>query len=260
VWKKLSGNPGIVLLGLACITALAWVYLLAGTAGTGGMHQMGTAGDDMMTMMRPAWTVGYAALAFELWAVMMIAMMVPTSAHVILEVAGRGGDRPPAASGALVATFFTVGYLLVWIGFGFAATLLQWALDSAHLLSSTMAIRGIAIAAMSIMAVGIYQLTPLKQTALRSCQTAWSPYEEVRGQNARATIPEGARYGVSCLGCCAPLMCLLFVGGPMNVLWMAVITLWMLAEKALPGGSRIARLTGAGLLGWGAVSMAIAIR
>jgi predicted metal-binding membrane protein len=256
----MSGNPGIVLLGLACITALAWVYLLAGAGGSGGMNGMGTAGDDMMTMMRQAWTAGYAALAFELWVVMMIAMMVPTSAHVILQVAGRGADKPPAASGVLVATFFTAGYLLVWVGFGFAATLLQWALDSAHLLSSTMAIRGTTVAAMSIMSVGIYQLTPLKQTALRSCQTARSRYLEVRGQNARATIPEGVRYGVSCLGCCAPLMCLLFVGGLMNVLWMAVITLWMLAEKALPGGSRIARLTGAGLLGWGAVSMAIAIR
>jgi predicted metal-binding membrane protein len=58
---------------------------------------------------------------------------------------------------------------MVWIGFSFAATLLQWALDSAHLLSETMAIRSRVVAGVLVILVGLYQLTPLKQTFLRRC-------------------------------------------------------------------------------------------
>jgi len=45
----------------------------------------------------------------------------------------------------------------------------------------------------------------------------------------------------------------------MNTLWMAVVALWVLAEKALPWGSCTARLTGAVLVAWGSVSLAIAV-
>jgi predicted metal-binding membrane protein len=44
------------------------------------------------------------------------------------------------------------------------------------------------------------------------------------------------RYGVFCLGCCWTLIGLLFVVGLMNALWMALIALWVTAEKILPWG------------------------
>jgi predicted metal-binding membrane protein len=58
----------------------------------------------------------------------------------------------------------------------------------------------------------------------------------------------------------AAAMCLLFVGGIMNVLWMAVITLWMLAERTLPWGASLARATAVGLIVWGTVATAMAVR
>jgi predicted metal-binding membrane protein len=39
-------------------------------------------------------------------------------------------------------------------------------------------------------------------------------------------------------------MALLFVGGVMNVLWIAAIAIVVLAEKLLPGGPWLARLAG----------------
>jgi predicted metal-binding membrane protein len=54
-------------------------------------------------------------------------------------------------------------------------------------------------------------------------------------------------------------MCLVFVGGVMDILWLAAISLWVLAEKTLPWGGAIARLAGAGLIAWGSVSLALAL-
>jgi predicted metal-binding membrane protein len=54
-------------------------------------------------------------------------------------------------------------------------------------------------------------------------------------------------------------MCLLFVVGVMNIFWIAAITLLVLAEKTLPWGLRIARVTAVGLIGWGSVALAAAV-
>jgi predicted metal-binding membrane protein len=54
-------------------------------------------------------------------------------------------------------------------------------------------------------------------------------------------------------------MCLLFVVGVMNMFWIAVIAVWVLAEKTLPWGVRLARITAVGLIGWGSVALAIGV-
>jgi len=52
-------------------------------------------------------------------------------------------------------------------------------------------------------------------------------------------------------------MCLLFAGGLLNALWMVLIAVWVLAERTLSWGSRIARLTAAGLISWGSIALAL---
>ncbi|HVF37439.1 MAG TPA: DUF2182 domain-containing protein, partial [Sphingomicrobium sp.] len=59
-----------------------------------------------------------------------------------------------------------------------------------------------------------------------------------------------------CVGCCWLLMALLFVGGVMNLLWVAALTLLVAAEKLLPKGEWIARIAGVALIGWGLVLLA----
>ena len=48
-------------------------------------------------------------------------------------------------------------------------------------------------------------------------------------------------------------MALLFIGGLMNVLWIAAIALLVLIEKTLPWGNRASWLIGAILGVWGVV-------
>ena len=58
----------------------------------------------------------------------------------------------------------------------------------------------------------------------------------------------GLNHGVYCMGCCWILMLLLFVAGVMNLLWIALITVFVLAEKALPRGDIVARVAGVVLM------------
>ena len=227
------------LIAIACVAALAWEWLLVG-AGV-GMEEMDMGGGSMMPM-RPEWSWSYAALMLAMWVVMMVAMMLPGAA--------------PAMLGGVAAIPFAAGYLAIWSGFGLAATLAQFALDRWDLISDAMAVRGDAAPAVLILAAGVYQLTPWKRSCLRRCAPAAG---RDRHLGARESARLGLRYGVSCLGCCWALMALLFVAGVMNLLWAAAIALWVGAEKLLPGGGRIARLAGAGLIAWGSVHLALAV-
>jgi predicted metal-binding membrane protein len=47
-------------------------------------------------------------------------------------------------------------------------------------------------------------------------------------------------------------MALLFVGGVMNLAWIAALTLLVLAEKLVPGGRWVAHGAGVAMLAWGA--------
>jgi len=126
-----GGDAGKVLFGLVCVVAIAWIYLLAGVGVE--MEQMGMGGGKMM-LMSPTWRPSYAALVFAMWAIMMVAMMLPSAAPAILKAVSLAHKRPEGVGGISTALFFAAGYLIVWTGFNFAATLLQWAPDSAHLL------------------------------------------------------------------------------------------------------------------------------
>ena len=54
----------------------------------------------------------------------------------------------------------------------------------------------------------------------------------------------GLRHGLYCIGCCWALMLLLFVGGIMNLFWIAALAILVLLEKVIPSGRIIARLAG----------------
>jgi hypothetical protein len=147
-----------VLAALACIVAASWIYLLAGA----GMPKMDMGGGKVMLMPPPSWSLGYTAVIFLMWTVMMVAMMIPSAAPTILRVANR-------AHGLSIAAFFTAGYLIVWTGFSAVATITQCAFDSAHVLSDSMALRSGVAAGLIIIAAGLYQLSPVKRNCLRRC-------------------------------------------------------------------------------------------
>jgi predicted metal-binding membrane protein len=65
----------------------------------------------------------------------------------------------------------------------------------------------------------------------------------------------GLHHGLYCLGCCWVLMALLFVGGVMNLVWVAAITVFVLLEKVLPAGRAPSWVAGVALIGWGIVTL-----
>ena len=238
-----------VLGGIICIVAVSWIYLLTGA----GMPTMDMGGGKVMLMPPPSWSIGDAAVMFAMWSIMMVAMMIPSATPAILGIASR-------AQGVSRAAFFTLGYLIVWIGFSAVATIAQYAFDSAHVLSDAMALRSGAAAGLIVIAAGLYQLSPLKRNCLRRCCSSKNILADDQIQSPSVALRAGLTYGVSCLGCCWALMCLLFVVGVMNILWIAAIAVLVLAEKTLPWGLRIARVAAVGLIGWGGIALAIAMR
>jgi predicted metal-binding membrane protein len=249
----------IVAAALIILTALAWGYTLwlAADMSMGGMDMTGfrmiPAGLGWMMPNELPWTALEFGFVFAMWAVMMVGMMTPSSMPMILLYA-RVGRQAAAAGKPLAATgWFLAGYLLVWIAFALAATLAQWALERASLMTPEMAGASRVLAGLVLIAAGLYQWTPLKDTCLRQCQAPWQFIQRHGGfrGGAPGSVALGARHGLYCVGCCWALMALLFVGGVMNLLWIAAISFFVLIEKVVPAGRAISRMAGAGFALWG---------
>ena len=157
--------------------------------------------------------------------------------------------RRPSAPLALIALAGAIP--LVWFGFSLAATLLQAALDGLGLLSETMAASNRALAGSVLVAASLYQWTPLKNACLAHCRSPIEFLVRHWRNGSFGAVVSGVRHGLFCLGCCWMLMALLFVGGLMNLAWIAAIAMLVLIEKTLPWGGRMGLITGLVLVGWG---------
>ncbi|MDD3448390.1 MAG: DUF2182 domain-containing protein, partial [Gammaproteobacteria bacterium] len=106
-------------------------------------------------------------------------------------------------------------------------------------------------AAALLIAAGLFQLTPLKDYCLTRCRsplglvlTEWRP-------GPAGALRLGWLHGRHCVGCCWALMGLLFVFGAMNLLWVAALSVLVLAEKVLVRGPWPSRVLGGLLIAWG---------
>lgn len=233
-----------ITVSLTGVTILSWIYLVA-------------MAKDECCFQAPVWDAPYFGMMFTMWAIMMVGMMVPSAAPMILIYAAvaRKAEKqgtPIASTGA-----FTSGYIFMWTVFSFLVTLAQWQLDRAALLSHTMVVNDARFAAVLLIAAGIYQWLPIKNSCLERCQ---SPFHFIsshwRPGNAGAFMM-GISHGAFCIGCCWVLMLLLFVGGVMNLLWIAALTIFVLLEKVLPLGGRGGQWTGVLMVAVGILMLVI---
>jgi predicted metal-binding membrane protein len=102
-----------------------------------------------------------------------------------------------------------------------------------------------------LIAAGIYQLTPLKRVCLSHCRSPVHYLSAHWRQGHFGALRMGITHGTYCLGCCWLLMALLFVGGAMNLLWIAGLSVVVLTEKLVPAGLWIGRALGLLLLAAG---------
>jgi predicted metal-binding membrane protein len=238
-----------LLAAILAVAGLAWSYLVLSAA----HMSMDGAAHAAMGMSSVPWTAKTAVLTFAMWAVMMVAMMLPSAAPMVLTYAAVVGRVAPEQGRRSSVAVFAAAYLLVWLGFSLGATLLQWSLESAAVLSSTTMVLGPLLGGGLLLVAGLYQFSPLKEFCLRKCQSPLTFIASNWRPGRDGALQMGVRHGAYCVGCCWALMLLLFVGGVMNLLWVAAISAFVLVEKLIGPGTRIARwVSGTGLVGSGA--------
>jgi len=234
----------MVAAGLAAIMTLGWAYLVYFAADMDGMS--GGMKSKAMPALKP-WVASDFILMFVMWAVMMAAMMTPSAAPMMLLYAAVSRKIRSETKPVVHCAAFASGYLTVWTCFSAVATALQWALEQAALLSPMITSSSPYLGGGLLIAAGLYQMTPLKNVCLQHCR---SPIHFLAGRwrkGASGAYRMGLDHGLYCLGCCWVLMLLLFVGGVMNLLWIAALAAFVLLEKILPHGYLMGRAAG-GLL------------
>jgi predicted metal-binding membrane protein len=190
--------------GLVATVALAWVYLLREAAAMNTLAAqarmqaaMGIAG-----MNRRDWGAADWLTLFLMWAVMMVAMMLPSAAPVIL-------------------------------------------------LDDDMSLRSALLSGIVLLAAGVYQWLPLKNTCLTHCRSALSFLTQHWREGPSGALRMGVHHGTYCVGCCWLLMVLLFIVGVMNLFWVAALSAFVLVEKVVPRGALIGRVAGLAAAVWG---------
>jgi predicted metal-binding membrane protein len=264
----LKRDRAIVVVCLAVLILLAGAYViwLADDMEMGGMDMTGfrmiPAGSGLMMPVDAPWHVIEFAFVFVMWAVMMVGMMTPSIAPLILLYARVGRQAAAQQQPFAASAFLAGGYLLAWIVFSAAVTIAQWAVERQGWLTPSMASASSIFGGLILIAAGLYQWTPLKNACLRQCQSPLQFIQRHGGFRADAigSLKLCARHGGYCLGCCWTLMTLLFVGGVMNVFWIALISIFVLTEKVVPVQRLISRFAGTLLLAVGVYLIASSLR
>jgi predicted metal-binding membrane protein len=243
----LARDRRAAVLVLAVVTVACWAWLLPMAADMNGAMDGAAA-----WMMIPTWDSRYFALMLLMWTVMMAGMMLPSAAPAILLYGTIARKRASASSPLPAVHAFAAGYVLAWGGFSLAATLAQWGLDRAALMSPMMVATSPLLGAAILIAAGAWQWTPLKQACLVSCRSPLHFLASRWEDGPRGALRMGAAHGLHCIGCCWALMLLLFFGGVMSPAWIAAIAAFVLLEKVAPLGPQAGRLAGVILAGAGA--------
>jgi predicted metal-binding membrane protein len=212
----------VVIACTALAVALAWIWLALG----GGL--------SMAAMMAEPWSAAYLAPAFTMWALMMVAMMLPSALPMILLHArvARQASGAPLPGATLV---FALAYVVLWSGFALAAALGQAALVASGAVSAmTLTLGSRTAVALLLLVAALYQVSALKRACLDKCRSPLSFILRGFKPEWRAALRLGLAYGLYCIGCCWALMLLLFVGGVMNLAWVAALGTVVIAEKYGP--------------------------
>lgn len=261
------GRARIALLaGLVALTAAAWAPPLyhalsmpAHTMDMPGMDMAGMdmagmdmSGMDMPGMAAAGWSLGSAALFVAMWTVMMAAMMLPAAAPMILVFAAAQARKTRDV--AIPTWIFVAGYLLVWAAAGVLVHAIIEAGEAATGLASlAQAEWGHWVLAATLIAAGLYQLTPLKRVCLSHCRSPFAFVAQHWRSGRGGALRMGLHHGLYCLGCCWALFAILVAAGTMSLAWMLLLTLIVFVEKALPVGRHFPVALGAALLAAGAL-------
>jgi len=263
----------VVAAALGAIALLSWIYivllvwqmdhatsLLAG-AGASNVAVSGFVLTDMD--MQHLFRAGIAMLSTPqtadlpvlilMWLVVMIGMMMPSASRLILLHARVARQAAAKGQPFAAASWFAAGYLLAWIGFAVVVAVAQTWLQRQALLGPAMDNVSRLFSGFVLLAAGLFQWGTLKEPCFSGDPQPARFIQRHGGfrPEAAQSLRLGFLHGSTCLGSCWALMALLFVGGVMNMLWIAALSILVLLEKIVPLGRDLARLSGGTLLALG---------
>lgn len=231
---------------LFCVIIVCWLAILASSTPPELREVARIFGGDALKALCATTPDALGLIRLSLmWALMSAAMMLP-SALPAFAVYEDLGHSTPIRFGSFVA-----GYSVVWLGISGVAASLQIALFQADLVSTFGESRSSVLSAILLMIAGLYQFSNLKEACLSKCRQPLTFFMQHWEDGA---FRNGVRLGAVCLGCCWALMLLGFVGGVMNLGFMALATILMTLEK-LQIGAWITRPLGGGLICAGVVML-----
>lgn len=244
----------------ACVvvlTGLGWVYLalLAAQAAT-DTNSTGTWFGFVqalcLSMPENSWQASNVALGASMWCAMTLAMMLPSTAPMILTYADIAETAAHKGEMIVSPLVLTAGYGVVWIVFSFAAALLQGLLvELARVVPGVVSARTLFAGAIFIGA-GLYQFSNLKNACLTRCRQPFPFFFTNWATTRGGVLVLGLRQGLYCLGCCWAMMLVMFVVGAMNIAWMAGLAVIATLEKMLTGRF-FTQLIGIALIAGGAI-------
>ena len=207
----------------------------------------------LMMPMSSQWSAANIIAIFIMWSLMMMAMMLPSAAPMILTFAGLSRQNRMKFS----TISFTGAYLVIWVFFSVGAVIIHWLLQHTGLMSAKMVSSSELLSGILLITVGVLQFSPLKKSCLKHCRSPIGFLMTDWRKGIKGAWIMGFRHGWYCLGCCYALMLILFVGGVMNLAWVAALTLAVAIEKMTPRGESIAQLLGGALILAGVLKIAL---
>ena len=182
-----------------------------------------------------------------LWIAMSVAMMLPTASAFLISYAEIAEERELAGERVVSPAVPALGYLAVWAGVSVVAALAQALLGAAL---STVALPTAAttiLAGAALGAAGLYQFSPTKLGCLTRFREPSLLLRERWSNRPSDALRLGVDEGGRCFHACWGLMLVMVAVGAMNLIWMALFSVLIAAEK-LSGSARFAKTIGAALL------------
>jgi predicted metal-binding membrane protein len=247
---RLGYDRGTLLTGglLVAIAVVAWIGVFTPGIGMQGMSMV-EPGMGMSMEVGSGLGLLTGVLAFLVaWGVMMTAMMLPGATPMIALYGAMYRNSSQTAQRGVSTTLFTLVYLALWLATGLLVYAASLVVDAAT--RANPAVAGLLpyAIALTLLAAGVFQFTPLKRVCLRVCQ---HPLIFLMGHwrsGYLGTLRMALEHAAYCIGCCWALMVVLVVAGAMDLHWMLLIAVVVFAEKLLPRGEWTARIVGCLLL------------